>query len=596
MNRCSYRYVGTFLVLTILSILSTPAFSESIPDNLVSVEPLEPLAVRPGDQVQVLLNISIHKDWHINSNPASKDFLIPTEVKAPSTGGVRLENVDYPEGENFEFEFVPEPISVYQGEVTVPMTFQVREDHPGGHTRIPLELIYQACDDTRCLPPETKQIKLQLQVSGEGGKPIPGVSESDGWGSFVSLTQQSDPDALGGIFSGKGILVGLIIVFFLGLSLNLTPCVYPMVPITVGFFGSGKTESFSRRLADAVFFVLGMVIVYSLLGALAGMGGQILGDILQSAWVQVGLAGLMVVLSGTMFGFYQLQLPATLQRKSENMGKTLGTFGMGMTLGVVAAPCLAPATVALLGYVGKTQNALAGAGLFFVLSLGLGLPYVFLALFSSQLNKLPGSGEWMEWVKTLLGFVILAVALYFLWPLLNNVQFGYALVGLLVIATGTLIFTHLPETRLWSILRTAAVLAVATVLIFLISQTFISAEAGIQWESGESYLRETEGQSVKQPTVIYLSADWCVPCKEMEVTTFRNPTIKDLMSRTRSVKIDLSNPPPTHVQNWLDSQRVLGVPTIFFFTPEQGLHPDLTIMGYASVDDLKKPLSVISTE
>lgn len=584
--------VRLIMVLILCCSFATPLSAQSgIPDVIVEAESPDRVSGSAGSVVQFDVALSIVEGWHINTNPAAMESLIPTRLMIADTEpSLSIVRTEFPSGQEYRFEFANQPITVYEGQTTVGVSLKIDDSATEGSRQVPLEILYQACDDTRCLRPTTLRKTLTVEVTG------PSASRTSSWPTVWSSAQsQSTPQTLAGTFRRQGLIVGLVVVFLLGLSLNLTPCVYPMIPITVGYFGGRDGGTLTRRIIDALFFVLGMALVYAILGALAGFGGSMLGDALQNPWIQVGLAGLMVVLSGAMFGLYELKLPAPIKEQSESMGKALGTFGMGMTLGVVAAPCLAPSTVALLGFVGQLGHSWAGAGLFFVLALGLGLPYVFLAVFSSQLHRLPGSGSWMEWVKKLLGFMILGVAIYFLWPMLTNAQFAYLMMALVIVAVGVLMVVHPPQSMKFMVLRGMLLGVTCAVLIATLGWTFVWVPDALEWESADAVI-EADTTTFDRPTVVYVGASWCVPCKEMEITTFRDARVRaTLENDVRAIKVDVSNTPPSQISSWLEGREVLGVPTMMFFSPSGGERRSLRLTGYVDADQLLEHLRRIST-
>jgi thiol:disulfide interchange protein DsbD len=408
----------------------------------------------------------------------------------------------------------------------------------------------------------------------------------------VLLLSSAPVEAQGGeslaqTFSREGWLSGLAVVFGFGLLLNLTPCVYPMVPITVGYFGNRETDGWRARFVDAGLYLLGMVLIYTLLGAMAGLTGQMLGQALQSPLVQGTLALLMVLMAASMFGLFELSFSENLERNLRKTADGLGTFGMGMTLGVAAAPCLAPSTVALLGYIGQSGSMLTGSVLFLVLSLGLGLPYVILAVSSGLLDYLPKSGNWFEWVETLIGYVLIGVALYFLLPLLPMDYLGGLVIVWLVAAMVSLILRVPPANRwIWS-LRTLALVAVAGLGIYWILFNFIWLAPRLDWTKGTNFVEEAP---VKKPAVVYTGADWCVPCQEMKVTTFQANRVVRAAQEIEMVKMDLSDPPPEPIETWLSNHDMVGVPTMFFLQPGGEEVRELRGEGYLNARQLANRL------
>src|SRR5262249_23468620 len=302
----------------------------------------------------------------------------------------------------------------------------------------------QACSSTACLAPSEIRVAIPLKFVASNAKTseinadvftlnaLAGsmhsgqtayTSNPSSLVEYKGHSSRSDPFAsavAGGTFSMLGI------IFVSGLLLNLTPCVYPIIPITIGFFvnqsaGDKSRSSLGRAAAMASMYVLGMAVTYSLLGVIAAKSGGLFGAALHKPVVLIGLAILMVALSLSMFGVYEFRLPDSVNRlatkSTQNTSGMLGALIMGLTMGVVAAPCIGPFVLGLLVHVGTRGDAVYGFLLFFVLALGLGFPYLLLGTFSSALRALPRSGFWMLTIRKVFGLVLIGMAFSFLRPL-----------------------------------------------------------------------------------------------------------------------------------------------------------------------------------
>jgi thiol:disulfide interchange protein DsbD len=218
------------------------------------------------------------------------------------------------------------------------------------------------------------------------------------------------------LFERKGTLLAFLGIFVIGLALNLTPCVYPMLSITVSLFGARTDTHTMRVFLKALIYVLGMATMYSILGVAAALSGGLFGGLLQSPWVLTAIAVLMFGLALSMFGLYELRMPYWLTSKlggTTTMG-TIGVYLSGLVVGVFAAPCIGPPILALLALVGARGDPMFGFWTSFTLSFGLGFPYLVLGTFSGLLKKMPRSGVWMVWVKKVFGVVLIGVAFFYL--------------------------------------------------------------------------------------------------------------------------------------------------------------------------------------
>ncbi|MFB6226937.1 MAG: cytochrome c biogenesis protein CcdA [bacterium] len=582
----------TTLMVSVICLPLTPAVSATTVDTFPRVSVIYPDTVHASaaETTVVPVTLSVHEGWHVNSNDPLQDYLIPTKLSLKNKV-LTLREVNYPPGERYNFSFSGTEVVVYSGTVQLPATIEIPplaslRKSAGNDTvsTLDFQLDYQACTDKKCSPPERVHFSSGLEIQSDSGR-IKKAS-GGGTGSVYSLSG-SDTLASGvgrtnrvkAAFEDYGLLLGLGFVFFLGLMLNLTPCVYPMIPITIGYFGSKDSDSYGQRIADAFMFVFGMALIYTFFGTLAGMTRNVLGQALQQPVVLISLAGVMVLLAASNFGLYEIRVPSSVRRGSEKLSQGLGTIGMGMTMGVAAAPCLAPATVTLLAYISQQHDAYMGGLLFFVLSLGLGLPYLLLAVFASGLSDLPVSGNWLEWINQVIGFAILGAAVYFVWPLISLKVFGYLLILLTLAAAIVLGVSHPPENRMLYFARGLALALVAVFFISTMSSSFLVAYEGIDWIPAEK-LVELEPNLVQGPTMVYVSAEWCAPCKEMKIKTFQNNALRRELEPVTPVKVDLTEAPDSKIGNWMDKHSIQGVPTILFLTSDGREVRSLRTVGF----------------
>ena len=227
----------------------------------------------------------------------------------------------------------------------------------------------------------------------------------------AGLSQMAPEPKKAGFLSGWAMIWTLLGIFAGGIALNLTPCVYPLIPITVSYFGGRSGRGVGRLLIHAGGYIGGLAFTNSLLGVVAAMTGGLMGVMLQNPAVLVLVAAILLFFASSLFGFWELRLPVSLtQAASKSYTGYFGSLFMGVTLGIVAAPCIGPFVLGLLTWVASMGNPYLGFIIFFTLSLGLGLPLFFLAMFSGQIAKLPRSGEWMLWVRKLMGWVLVGMA------------------------------------------------------------------------------------------------------------------------------------------------------------------------------------------
>ncbi|HYK42026.1 MAG TPA: cytochrome c biogenesis protein CcdA [Thermoanaerobaculia bacterium] len=552
------------LCIAALSLAEAPK-----PNEIVTVA----ARVVPASASSASLRIDaqIAASFHVNSHRPSEDYLIPTSVALSLPAGVTAGEPKYPAGAMKKFSFSEKPLSVYEGRfsIEVPLTGTAPAAAP-----ISGKLNFQACNDTQCYAPASIDFRAEpasAAVSG-GAVPLsqapPGATggQTGAAGASLDFEQQ---------LSRRGLPVVLALLFVGGLALNLTPCVYPVIPLTLSFF-AGQAQGQNRRVFRlALVYVLGMATTYSALGVAAALSGRLFGSALQSPWVLGGVALVLVALALSMFGFYDLRMPSFLMQKAGARSGVAGAYAMGLLVGVVAAPCVGPFVLGLLAFVAARQQAGLGFLFFFVLSLGLGLPYLFLGAFSGSLARLPRAGMWMESVKKIFGWVLLAMAAYFLRPALPGRSGDWILCAVLAVAAVALIVRSgglRPALRF-----AAAVLFLAAAAFFFPRKT---GAAGPAWEPYPASAAAVAGR----PAVIEFGAAWCVPCRELDEKTFADARVRDALSRRRLYKADLTKTGSAEVAELSDRYAILGVPTIVFLDAAGKERADLRLVGFEGPD------------
>jgi len=387
--------------------------------------------------------------------------------------------------------------------------------------------------------------------------------------------------------SGWGMLWTLLAVFAGGLALNLTPCVYPLIPITVSYFSGRSTRGKSGLVGHGVCYIGGLALTNSLLGVVAALTGSLIGALLQSPLVLTVIAAVLVGFALSLFGFWELRVPFWLTRAaSKSYTGFFGSFFMGVTLGIVAAPCIGPFVLGLLTWVATLGDPLIGFLIFFTLSLGLGTPLFILAVFSGQLAKLPKSGEWMNWVRRLMGWVLVGMAAYFVKPVLPTAIQPF-LLAVVAISAGihlgwldktTATFRWFPWMK--TMVGTLC-LVFATVLIG--NQVFMGPS--VRWHPYSTQLLAESAQKQK-PVIIDFYANWCAPCRELDQITFHHPDIVRLSQDDFvMVKVDLTRKDAQKFDPLLKEYDIKGVPTVVFIDAAGIERTDLRLIDFMEPDE-----------
>jgi thiol:disulfide interchange protein DsbD len=534
------RRLLTLLLLLCSLAANCPAQTAADAKNITAQAYLSLDKLTPGARFQLAVVLQVNAPWHVNANPASGEGFIPTTLTLQPPPSTVIDRAVYPKGKKTTVSWADQPVDLYAGRTVILVEAHVRPDAATGSLNLEASLRYQACNDRVCLAPVTISLPLETEIVASSEKPqaihpeIFGTAPPESPALPVSQAPQPKPlNQIEQLIHDRGWLFALFVVFVGGLALNLTPCVYPMIAITVSYFGGQSGEHNTRRaFVSSLVYCLGIVLTYSSLGLVAALTGSLFGSALQSPVVLVGIAVLLVALALSMFGLYELQPPRLLLERATGLSSKagyIGVFFLGAVIGVVAAPCLAPFVVALLVFVGQSGKPLLGWWLFFVFGCGLGLPYVILGTYSGALARLPKSGMWMVWVKRVLGVVLLAVAGWFVSPLLRA--------------------------------------------------TTAEARSPIGWQP-YSPAALKQAATDKRPVLIDFYADWCIPCKEMDRKTYPNQQVIEKSHQFLMLKADVTRTGSPEVEQLTKQFQIFGVPTTVFVGRDGRERIELRKVGY----------------
>ncbi|BEE03598.1 protein-disulfide reductase DsbD [Aeromonas veronii] len=474
-----------------------------------------------------------------------------------------------PEGTEHEDDFFGKTRVYYQQvSIAVPLK-EVGENAT-------LRVRYQGCTDGLCYPPTDKLIDVAPLVTATT------ASTAETAQSVAPVSQQ---DQLAAALGHQGFWLSIVAFFALGLGLAFTPCVFPMYPILTGIIaGAGHRLSTGRAFLLSMVYVQGMAVTYTLLGLVVASAGLKFQAALQHPYVLIGLSVMFVLLALSMFGLYTLQLPSSLQTQLSGLsnrqqgGSVVGVAIMGMISGLVCSPCTtAPLSGALI-YVAQSGDLWLGGAALYALSLGMGLPLLLLGTSGGKL--LPKAGAWMDVIKQLFGFALLAVPILLLSRLWSDQIATLAWLGWGLLLCGYLYHhnQHQPHSVARSVRGFVLLLAMISAVVVGKDLLQPAPPAAITADAGQTapqFIRVKTLDDLKvqlaaargKPVLLDLYADWCVACKEFEHKTFSDPAVRERFGQMVLLQADVTANDDADIE-LLNGLNVLGLPTLIFFDRE----------------------------
>ncbi|MDB5924437.1 MAG: thiol:disulfide interchange protein [Betaproteobacteria bacterium] len=581
------------LLLVLLVLLACPASGAS-PDDLLEPDQAFRFAARAIGRDTIEVHYQIAPGY----------YLYRDKFKfAVDQASVDLGPADLPPGKLKKDEFFGD-VQTYRGEVRIHVPVRIAGD-AGAAT---LTVTSQGCADAGvCYVPHEQKTLVSF-----AGTPSLGTSVAAESGLLSGPGEPPSNDrVIARLF--KADLAVLIASFFgFGLLLAFTPCMLPMIPILSGIIAGRRGARLTRvqGFVLAAAYVLGMAITYAIAGVLAGLSGTLLSAALQNAWVLGAFAAIFVLLAGAMFGFYELQLPSSLQSRLATVtgrirgGHLAGVFAMGALSALIVGPCVAAPLAGALLYISQSRDVVLGGSALFAMALGMGVPLLVLGASAGAL--LPKAGPWMETVKRFFGVVLLGVAIYIVSPLLPAAAAMlawavlFAVTGVCLRAIDPLPASARPVDRVAKAIGVLSLVAGVVYLIGALSGSrdmlqplsgFLGTSAPPSSSGRTAFVRVDSpadldrviASSTGKPLMLDFYADWCVSCKEMERYTFSDATVQQRLDGLVKVRADVTANAPEH-QALLQRFRLFGPPGIIFFDREGREISALRVIGFERVD------------
>ncbi len=536
---------------------------------------------------------------------------------AADPASVKLGAAQLPPGKEKVDEFFGR-VETYRNEVKV----RVPVEEAGAGGRATLVVAHQGCwDKGVCYPPLEAKLPIVLAAAGGTASDLP--PEFSGRPVSGQPGIVSDEARFSGILESGSLWAVIAFFFGAGLLLTFTPCVLPMVPILSGIIvGEGRVATKGRAFALSAAYVLGMAVTYTAIGIAAALSGQLLSAALQNPWVLGAFAAIFVALSLSMFGFYEIQLPAALQSRLNDASNRLtgGHLGavalMGMLSAAIVSPCVAAPLAGALLYISQTRDVVLGGAALFAMAIGMGVPLIAVGVTEGAF--LPRSGHWMKSVKKFFGFLLLGVAVWIVAPVMPAVASMLAWAALLVVgamylhALDPLPYEASGYARFWKGVGVLALVAGVALVVgalaggrdplqplagFRVSEAAAGA-SGAQAQAGEvrfervATLADLDARlkvSTK-PVMLDFYADWCVSCKEMERFTFTDPKVRERLADFTLLQVDVTKNNADD-KALLKRFRLFGPPGIIFFDAKGQEIEGLRVIGFQNAERFLQSLS-----
>ena len=545
-----------------------------------------------------------------------------------SDSNIKITNVSLPKG---ELKHDPNlgDMEVYHQSFQVLISL---ENSNKAAQPITLDASYQGCSEKGlCYPPIKKKIKILLPVVSDTQSATTNKFSPDAAVTVSALPPaatpirakpqtasvednlQNDNSQIAKLFKQGSFWLIVSFFFGAGLLLAFTPCMFPMVPILSGIIvGRGHKITHMHGFILSLAYVMGMALTYAAVGVIAGLSGSLLSNALQTPWVLGSFAGVFVLLSLSMFGFYELQLPTALQSRLSNTSNKLhgghlsGVFVMGALSAIIVGPCVAAPLAGALLYIGQTHDAFLGGTALFSMAMGMGIPLLLIGASAGTL--LPKTGAWMESVKRLFGVLLLAVAI---WLVSSLISVGLQMMLWAVLLILSAVYLHALDAlqhnasnwhKLWKGIGILALLLGIGYLIGALSgasdilhplgrAVSVQAETTttLQFEriKNGAELDARIAQANGKTVMVDFYADWCVSCKEMERDTFSNAKVQAKLKNTLLLQADVT----ANTENdkaLLARFQLYGPPAILFYDKQGNEQAGVRGTGFQDVTQIKQ--------
>lgn len=562
---------GFFIILFLLNLfLFVKAQDDFLGDQFV-VEPDIKPQVNYEEGI-IVFNFFVDEDYHITD--LKNNFF---EIELEENKFIKIINIKFPEGVPYKNE------NVFKGEFRVNVYVKSLKKFKSPY-KLVFNIGYQICKERPmelCFAPESKKIEINIskrfediKLKNEQKADKSNVKEDESYSKWMNRIIKEE-------LRGKPSLLLFVIVFISGFLTSLTPCVYPVIPIVMGYIGSRAGKKKIKGFYLSLFFVLGLSIVYAILGVIAATTGSLMGISFQNPVVVLIISFIFIVMGLSLAGFFEIPVPSSISSKIQKGHKSeiLGSIIIGGVSGIIAAPCVGPVLIALLSWISQTKNLFLGFWLTFTFSLGMSVIFVLAGTFSGVISSMPKAGKWMDYMKYLFSILLIGGGIYFL-SLISSKWVTLLMWGIFLISVS--IFTGLfkgidkydYKEKFYKVIVVIIFLCGVFLFFKSIEIKYFPYSVGPveNYENNLAWIKDLEQGKLKAEKenkilIVDAYAEWCVACKELDKYTFSEKDVSKVLKDYVIVKLDFTEKSEKN-RELRKRLNIIGMPTVLFLNAQ----------------------------
>ena len=562
---------GFFIILFLLNLfLFVKAQDDFLGDQFV-VEPDIKPQVNYEEGI-IVFNFFVDEDYHITD--LKNNFF---EIELEENKFIKIINIKFPEGIPYKNE------NLFKGEFSVNVYVKSLKKFKSPY-KLVFNIGYQICKERPmelCFAPESKKIEVNvskrfedIKLKNEQKADKSNVKEDESYSKWMNRIIKEE-------LRGKPSLLLFVLVFISGFLTSLTPCVYPVIPIVMGYIGSRAGKKKIKGFYLSLFFVLGLSIVYAILGVIAAITGSLMGISFQNPVVVLIISFIFIVMGLSLAGFFEIPVPSSISSKIQKGHKSeiLGSIIIGGVSGIIAAPCVGPVLIALLSWISQTKNLFLGFWLTFTFSLGMSVIFVLAGTFSGVISSMPKAGKWMDYMKYLFSILLIGGGIYFL-SLISSKWVTLLMWGIFLISVS--IFTglfkgidkHDYKEKFYKVIVVIIFLCGVFLFFKSIEIKYFPYSVGPveNYENNLAWIGDLEQGKLKAEKenkilIVDAYAEWCVACKELDKYTFSEKDVSKVLKDYVIVKLDFTEKSEKN-RELRKRLNIIGMPTVLFLNAQ----------------------------